>query len=104
MMGNTTVEIVSDYLNEVERLLQHADGPSVAVLAPAELERTVEVIRALLADHHLDALGRCRRCTSRWAWWRRAVPCREWKIAYERAIAALTAHPTGPILAVGGPR
>jgi hypothetical protein len=104
MMGNTTVEIVSDYLDDLEHLLQHADGPSVAILAPAELERTLQTIRGLLAGHSPDKHGRCPRCTPRWAWWRRTVPCREWKIAYQRMISAPAAHPTGPILAIGGPR
>ncbi len=103
-MDNAVQRIVQDYLNDVEHLLRHADAPSVAVLAPAELERTIQTVRALLAGHSPTGQGRCPWCAPRWAWWRRALPCRAWQIAYQHIIEAPIARPTGPILASGGPR
>jgi hypothetical protein len=105
---NATDQIVHDYLDDLEHLLQHADTTSVAVMAPSELERTIRALRAILADHAPDTSGRCHRCTPRWAprwaWWRRAWPCRAWQAAHQHLVIAAPAHPTGPILPVGGPR
>lgn len=103
-MDTAAHQIVSDYLDDLEHLLQHADAASVAVMAPAELERTIQTVRALLSGHSPAGQGRCPRCAPRWAWWRRALPCRAWQIAYQHTIAAPIAHPTGPILTSGGPR
>ena len=103
-MSNATDEIVRDYLNDVSHLLQHADAPSVAILAPTELERTIQALRALLAGHSPAGHGRCPRCTPRWAWCRRGLPCRAWQIAHQYLVTAAPTHPTGPVLAVGGPR
>lgn len=93
-----------DYLNDVDHLLQHADAASVAVMAPTELERMIHALRAILARHAPNADGRCHRCTARWAWWSQARPCHAWQIAHQHLVEAAPAHPTGPILAAGGPR
>ncbi|MFC8796973.1 hypothetical protein ACFT2C_04525 [Promicromonospora sp. NPDC057138] len=102
-----THKIVRDYLANLKRLLQQADTASVAVMAPTELERTINALNAILADAP-DTSGHCHRCTTRWAprwaWWHRAWPCRAWQIAHQHLIAADPTHPTGPIHAVGGPR
>ena len=103
-MHSTADQIVRDYLNDVDHLLQHVDAASVAVMAPTELERMIHALRAILARHASDAGGRCHRCTARWAWWRQARPCHAWQIAHQHLVEAAPAHPTGPILAFGGPR
>lgn len=111
-MYSATDQIVSDYLDDVEHLLQQADATSVAVMAPTELARTVHALRAILADHAPDASGRCHRCATRrpwsWAWWRvswrRAWPCRTWQTAHQHLVTAAPAQPTGPISVIGGPR
>ena len=106
-MGNTTVEIVSDYLDDLERLLQHTDAASVAVMAPTELGRTICALRAILADHCPDPQTHPRARSIRRLWWRawqQVCSSRAWQVAYQHLIAAPPAAPTGPIDAVGGPR
>ena len=102
-----THQIVGDYLNDLEHLLQHADATSVAVMAPTELARTIHALRAILADHepesptggHSGPIGQM---------WRKALQqvgsSRAWHVAYQHLIAAAPADPTGPIKVVGGPR
>ncbi|MEU4360309.1 hypothetical protein [Promicromonospora sp. NPDC023987] len=106
-MGNTTVEIVSDYLDDLERLLQHADAASVAVMAPAELRRTLRALRAILAKHcpgpdAYQSSGFVSRLW--WRAWQQICSSSAWQVAYQHLIAASPVDPTGPIDAVGGPR
>jgi hypothetical protein len=107
-MHTTADQIVRDYLDDLEHLLRHADAASVAVMTPTELERTIRALRAILMDHALDMHRRCRRCTTRLAWrwapWLRSRPCRAWQLAHQHLVVDAPLHPTGPILALGGPR
>ncbi|WP_454852247.1 hypothetical protein [Promicromonospora soli] len=105
-MHNATDQIVSDYLDDLEHLLQHADAASVAVAAPTELDRT---IRALVVDHAPGRLGLlpplhhqvgvAAGVVAPGVW-----PCRAWQTAHQHLITAAPAHATEPILAIGGPR
>ncbi|WP_423464259.1 hypothetical protein ACO229_06795 [Promicromonospora sp. MS192] len=98
---------MSDYLDDLEHLLQHADAASVAVMAPAELGPTVRALQAILADHVPEAQD--HRCTGpvRRLWrraWQQVCSSRAWQLAYQHLIAAAPVNPTGPINVVGGPR
>ncbi|MFC8797126.1 hypothetical protein ACFT2C_05300 [Promicromonospora sp. NPDC057138] len=105
-MHNATDQIVSDYLDDLEHLLQHADAASVAVMAPTELERT---ICALLVNHTPRRLGLlpplhhqvgvAEVVVAPGVW-----PYRAWQTAHQRLVTAAPAHPTEPIVAIGGPR
>ncbi|PUB32593.1 hypothetical protein C8K30_1011119 [Promicromonospora sp. AC04] len=106
-MDTAAHQIVSDYLDDLEHLLQHTDAASVAVMAPSELRRTVRALRAILADRAPDRRDQQHNGPIRRLWWQawqQVCLAWAWQVAYQHLIAAPPADPTGPIGVVGGPR
>ncbi len=93
-------QIVSDYLDDLEHLLQHTDAASAAVMAPTELNRTIGALRAILVGPALDRRAQQYDGPVRWLWWRawqRLCSSWAWQIAYHHLIAAPA--PDAPVAA-----
>lgn len=103
-MARVTIESVIDRLHYVQELVQQADTPSLALLASFELGPIAQALLVVLDEHRLDERGRCKRRSAWWRLWHRRQPCRDWALAHHHLIDAPPTRPTGPVLAVGGPR
>jgi hypothetical protein len=74
-------EATRNWLNRLEMLVEHSDGPSRAALAETELIRMIAAWRVVLAQHEPDGDGRCQRCSTHWRR-RRAQPCCVWVVVH----------------------